>query len=151
MHSDSCCNGSDILHSTSIAAIAYSNALHGQGSGSILLDDVACTGTESRLIDCSYDSSTADCSHSEDAAVYCSICEFSPICYLWSYLSKSNLLVCHTLLSRFVPTLFTVTSCCILLVVLEAGGNTIAIKIIDCWSVTNYYPFSLHAWRQQAC
>ena len=85
--------------STPIAAIAYSNALYGQGTGSILLDNVACTGTESRLIDCSYDSHTADCSHSEDAAVYCSLCEFSPTCYVWSYLSKHNLLACHTLLS----------------------------------------------------
>ena len=60
---------------SSIAAYAYSNALYGRGTGSILLDDVRCTGTESRLIDCSYDSHTADCSHSEDAAVYCSLCK----------------------------------------------------------------------------
>ena len=105
-HSDSCCNGSIVLskfHSTPTAAIAYSRALYGQGSGSILLDDVRCTGTESRLIDCSYDSHTADCSHSEDAAVYCSTCELSPTCYVCSDLSEHNLLSCHTLLSRFVP------------------------------------------------
>ena len=105
VHSDSC-NGSVIhlkFHSTPTAAIAYSRALYGQGSGSILLDNVACTGTESRLIDCSYDSHTADCSHFEDAAVYCSIGEFSPTYDVCSDLSKHNLLSCHTLLSRFVP------------------------------------------------
>ena len=30
-----------------------------------------CDGTESRLIDCTYDSHTADCSHLEDAGVQC--------------------------------------------------------------------------------
>ena len=60
-----------------IAATAYSNARYGQGSGSILLDNVGCTGTENRLIDCYYSSHTADCSHSEDAAVYCSICKLN--------------------------------------------------------------------------
>ena len=39
----------------------------------IVLDDVRCTGTEDRLVDCSYDSSTGDCTHSEDAGVRCQI------------------------------------------------------------------------------
>ena len=35
------------------------------------MDNVGCRGTESRLIDCSYDSGTTDCSHREDAGVTC--------------------------------------------------------------------------------
>ena len=35
------------------------------------MDDVACRGTESRLVDCTYSTHTADCGHSEDAGVTC--------------------------------------------------------------------------------
>ena len=52
-------------------AMAFSNARFGRGSGAIVLDNVACTGSEERLIYCPYDSHTADCSHSEDAGVRC--------------------------------------------------------------------------------
>ena len=44
----------------------------GASSQNILLDNVACSGSESRLIDCSYDDHTADCSHSEDVGIVCS-------------------------------------------------------------------------------
>lgn len=49
----------------------YTNAAFGQGSLPILLDDVSCSGSESTLTSCSYDSNTADCSHAEDAGVKC--------------------------------------------------------------------------------
>ena len=52
-------------------AIAYSGAFFGAGSGPIHLDDVRCTGSEAALINCTYDSSTIDCSHFEDAGVQC--------------------------------------------------------------------------------
>ena len=52
-------------------ATAFSNANFGQGTVPILLDDVACTATQPRLVDCSYDGNTADCSHSHDAGVQC--------------------------------------------------------------------------------
>ena len=43
----------------------------GQGIVPIKLDKVACSGSESQLLICSYDSNTADCSHHEDAGVRC--------------------------------------------------------------------------------
>ena len=52
-------------------ATAFTNANFGQGTLPILLDDVACTVYESRLIDCPYSSHTSDCTHSLDAGVQC--------------------------------------------------------------------------------
>ena len=52
-------------------ATAYSNAYFGQGSGPILLDNVACSGSENALVNCSFDSHTGDCYHSDDAGVRC--------------------------------------------------------------------------------
>ena len=47
-------------------------ATFGQGTGAILLDQVACTGTETRLVDCSSNPlGVHDCTHSEDAGVTC--------------------------------------------------------------------------------
>ena len=53
--------------------MALSNAAFGGGSGAILLDNVACTGSEESLVLCTYDPHTADCTHSEDASVRCPI------------------------------------------------------------------------------
>ena len=59
----------DIL---STDAVAFSRAHFGAGIGTIYLDNVGCTGSETRLIDCSR-SSTVTCfgGHSEDAGVRC--------------------------------------------------------------------------------
>ena len=54
-------------------ATAFYNAHFGRGSGAIVLDDVRCTGTEDSLVECPFDRSTADCTHSEDAGVRCQI------------------------------------------------------------------------------
>ena len=60
-----------------VDATAYSNAHFGQDTSIIIaLDDVACTTAQSRLIDCTYDSNTADCSHTDDAGVQCAPREF---------------------------------------------------------------------------
>ena len=56
---------------TSAGAVAYANAYYGQGSGPILLDNMACTGVENALVNCSFDNHTGDCRHSDDAGVRC--------------------------------------------------------------------------------
>ena len=52
-------------------SLAFSYAHFGSGSGSIFLDNVGCSGGESILLDCYYNISGSDCSHSEDAGVRC--------------------------------------------------------------------------------
>ena len=53
---------------------AIGSAGFGQGSGSILLDNVTCTGSEFILASCNHlgIGITRSCSHSEDAGVRCS-------------------------------------------------------------------------------
>ena len=56
----------------STGAIARSIAYFGQGSGAILLDNVGCIGTETRLVNCRSNSlGVYNCLHSEDAGVTC--------------------------------------------------------------------------------
>ena len=55
-------------------AKAIPNAAYGPGSTNqpILLDDVKCSGIESRLIDCLHGGlETNNCGHSQDAGVVC--------------------------------------------------------------------------------
>ena len=53
-------------------ATAILEAFFGQGNGSIWLDDVRCTGNETRLIACSHSAiGRHNCVHSEDASVRC--------------------------------------------------------------------------------
>ena len=68
-----------------IDATARLNAYFGQGSGSILMTSVACTGSESRLIDCSYSSSTSGCNHYDDAGVQCQTSWFFSFQFQSSY------------------------------------------------------------------
>ena len=59
------------------------NVTHfGEGSGSIFLDEVSCTGSEERLVDCPANNiHTHDCDHTEDAGVQC-LPTGNPVCQL---------------------------------------------------------------------
>ena len=49
------------------------NAYYGEGSGQIWLDNVACTGTELNIEDCSHNGwGIENCNHGEDVGVVCS-------------------------------------------------------------------------------
>ena len=64
-----------------LGTVIYSNAYFGPGTGPILLDDLLCTGSETRLIDCpryfsggigTYDGCRG---HLDDAGVRCMQCK----------------------------------------------------------------------------
>uniref|UniRef100_A0A1X7V9H1 SRCR domain-containing protein n=1 Tax=Amphimedon queenslandica TaxID=400682 RepID=A0A1X7V9H1_AMPQE len=61
------------------SGIAFSNAYFGQGTGSIVMDNVRCTGSESYLTSCSH-RIFHNCDHSEDAGVRCSYCKDYTVC-----------------------------------------------------------------------
>ena len=70
----------DITHATVVcrelgypgAINAYPRAHFGQGTGTIWLDDVSCTGSETRLRYCSHIGwGSHNCGHGEDAGVRC--------------------------------------------------------------------------------
>ena len=55
------------------ASRAFSGATHGQGSGPIWMNNVACTGDETYLSDCTHQGwGNSNCTHSQDASVECS-------------------------------------------------------------------------------
>ena len=56
------------------AVTAHISAYFGQGSGSIWLDNLACTGSEATLFDCPHSGvGIHNCVHSDDAGVTCKL------------------------------------------------------------------------------
>ena len=51
---------------------AYQHAYFGRGSGQILYSSFICSGVESALIQCLYNTDTSSCSHLDDVGVSCS-------------------------------------------------------------------------------
>ena len=61
------------------ATMAPGVATYGQGTGDILLDDLACTGSETSIFYCPHNGvGSHNCAHSEDAGAVCA-CEYSSI------------------------------------------------------------------------
>ena len=47
-------------------------AAYGQGTGAIVLDNLFCSGSETRLVDCNHNGlNNHNCAHTEDAGVIC--------------------------------------------------------------------------------
>ena len=69
MHVSSINNTACLVLILSLDATPRLSAYFGQGTGSILRQYLRCSGSESRLIDCS--SGSSSCTHIEDAGVTC--------------------------------------------------------------------------------
>ena len=89
----------------SIGVQSYSNSYFGEGVGSIILNDVACSTSERRLVDCSYESDTAACSHSQDAGVMCQLCKLMKTILLFSILMHNPDL--HVITQKFLKQNYT--------------------------------------------
>ena len=75
-------------------AVGVQRAAFGEGTGSIWLDDVNCSGTESRLDNCTARAiGSNNCGHSEDAGVRCGNGSSGNHCTLFRVLMNSQLVI----------------------------------------------------------
>lgn len=90
-----------LLWFTPTEVLAYGSAHFGQAQLPILLDDVACTGSESRLVDCFYDNDTSDCSHTQDSGTRCHPGMFELCIFSWNHTYKSSIISCSLSCSSY--------------------------------------------------
>ena len=66
-------NGIVACHQLGLGFVSIiTTAYFGRGTGPIWLDDLSCTGSESRLIDCHHNGfGVHNCIHHEDASLFC--------------------------------------------------------------------------------
>ncbi|XP_071505117.1 scavenger receptor cysteine-rich domain-containing protein DMBT1-like isoform X1 [Diadema antillarum] len=63
-----------VCRQLSFPGVVDFNVFFGNGSGSIILDDVECLGSESRLVECSHQPwGSNNCDHSKDVGVRCGV------------------------------------------------------------------------------
>ena len=85
-----------IVQHNHTGAQALSFAFFGQGTGPILIDNVQCTGTESRLFDCTH-STIDNCVHAEDAGARCQGCRAGDVRLVGgSSTSEGRVEICRT-------------------------------------------------------
>ena len=61
----------------SSGAIGLTNSPYGQGTGTIMLDDLQCIGTERSIVDCQHAPfGQSNCQHTEDVGVKCQPSEY---------------------------------------------------------------------------
>jgi len=76
------------------------------GSGSILLDELRCAGSESSLLECGHEPvGVHDCSHSEDAGVRCGgVCVCACVCCVYVCILCVHIFMSICICTLLVPS-----------------------------------------------